>query len=267
MDMMLVLGILAAVFLVSLTLIALYHDTLNLRVFNAMFLIVDVIFYFVWNIGMYERGWLADGFETFENISPFIFTIIPLTCLMSERVKQYAYSAIALLWAGMFVALFISPEQAYLVSFYTEATVLYTGEALCHMWAALFGLYLIVTKQVELSFRTWLRAITFMYTVIGFGVLLNFCFHTSFFGMDPYGDYGIYFIDIFGTFETTLIAYLLGVLTVLNIGFGTGFLFERMLHSKQERMVLRKLDGQEQEIELLDDAFVSTAQQEGKGEK
>ena len=110
MDMMLVLGILAAVFLVSLTLIALYHDTLNLRVFNAMFLIVDVIFYFVWNIGMYERGWLADGFETFENISPFIFTIIPLTCLMSERVKQYAYSAIALLWAGMFVALFISPE-------------------------------------------------------------------------------------------------------------------------------------------------------------
>ena len=52
MDMMLVLGILAAVFLVSLTLIALYHDSLNTRVFNAIFLIVDAIFYFIWNLGM-----------------------------------------------------------------------------------------------------------------------------------------------------------------------------------------------------------------------
>ena len=267
MDMMLVLGILAAIFLVSLTLIALYHDTLNVRVFNAMFMIVDVIFYFVWNIGMYERGWLSDGFDTLENISPMIFTVIPLTCFMNEKVKQYAFSAIALLWAGMFVALFISPEQAYLVSFYTEATVLYTGEALCHMWAALFGLYLILTKQVELSSRTWVRAITFMYTIIGFGVLLNLCFHTSFFGMDPYGDYGIYFLDIFGTFEATLIAYLLGVLTVLSIGWGTGFLFERMLHSKQERMALYKLDGWETEIEPLESTFVTAEQYLDKGEK
>lgn len=251
MDMMLVLGILAAVFLVSLTLIALYHDSLNTRVFNAIFLIVDAIFYFIWNLGMYEHGWLEDGFETFGNISPMIFTVIPLTCFMNEKTKDYAFSAIALLWVGMFIALFISPEQAYLAKYYTEATVLYTGEALCHMWAALFGLYLILTEQVKLSFRTWWRAIAFMYAVIGFGVFLNYFFHKGHFGMNPYGDYSIYFLDIFGTFEATLVAYLLGVMTVLTTGWGVGYLFKRMVFPKQDRMPLPNLE-EEKEIEPLD---------------
>ena len=252
MDMMLVLGILAAVFLVSLTLIALYYDSLNIRVFNAMFLIVDVIFYFVWNLGMYERGWLDDGFETLGNISPMIFTVIPLTCFMNEKTKSYAYSAISLLWSGMFLALFISPEQAYLTSWHTEASVLYTGEALCHMWAALFGLYLVLTEQVELSFRTWVRAIVFMYTVIGFGVFLNYFFHKGNFGMNPYGGYKIYFLDIFGSFEATFVAYLMGVLTVLTVGWGAAYLFKRMVYPKQARMHLPKLDEKEKEIESWD---------------
>lgn len=251
MDMMLVLGILAAIFLVSLTLIALYRDSLNIRVFNAMFLIVDAIFYFVWNVGMHERGWLNDGFETLENISPMIFTVIPLTCFMNEKTKQYAYSAIAYLWIGMFVALFISPEEAYLNHYNTEATMVYTGEALCHMWASLFGIYLILTKQVKLNFQTWIRAIAFMYSIIGFGVFLNYFFQKSFFGMDPYGEYSIYFIDIFGTFEATLIAYLLGVLTVLTVGMEAGYLFERMLHPKQETLPLPNLEETEKEIEPL----------------
>ena len=267
MDMMLVLGILAAIFLVSLTLISIYHDTLNLRVFNAIFLIVDVIFYFVWNLGMYEAGWLNDGFETLGNISPMIFTVIPLTCFMNKRTKEYALSAIALLWVGMFVALFISPEHAYIFNYRTDATILYTGEALCHMWASLFGLYLILTKQVKLTFQTWGRAIIFMYAVIGFGVFLNFAFHKSNFGMDPYGEYAIYFIDIFGTFEATFVAYLLGVMTILSCGWGAGYLFERMLHSKQER-IERALEEEGEIAEPLYDELSSVGvKSQEKGEK
>ena len=242
MDMMLVLGILAAIFLVSLTLISLYHDSINTRVFNGIFLVVDVLFYFVWNLGMYESGWLEDGFETLGNISPMIFTMIPLTYFMNEKTKEYAFSAIALLWLGMFVALFVSPEEAYLMSYRTEASVVYTGEALCHMLSALFGLYLLITEQVELSFRTWVRALVFLYLVIGFGVFLNYFFHRGNFGMDPYGNYAIYFLDIFGTFEATLVAYLLGVVTVVSCGWGAGYLFKRMITPKLERMAVPSLD-------------------------
>lgn len=252
MDMMLVLGILAAVFLVSLTLICLYRDKINTRAWNVVFIVGDVIFYFIWNLGMYERGWLADGFETLGNISPMTFTLIPFTCIMNDKIKEYAYSAIAFLWVGMFLALFISPEYIYLFDFHTEANVLYTGEALCHMWASLFGIYLILTGQVKLNFQSWIRSIVFLYSIIGFGVFLNVFFHTRNFGMDPYGNYAIYFLDIFGTFEATLVAYLLGVLTVLTLGLEGGYLLERLLRPKAEKLPLSDLDKEEREIGSLE---------------
>ena len=129
--------------------------------------------------------------------------------------------------------------------------MVYTGEALCHMWASLFGLYLILTGQVKLNFQTWVRSLVFMYSVIAFGVALNFFFHKSHFGMDPYGEYSIYFIDIFGTFEATLVAYLFGVLTVLTIGLEAGYLFEKMLQPKQERLPIPKIE-EEREIQPLE---------------
>ena len=245
MDLMLVLGILAAVFFVSLSLICLYRDTINTKLFNIIFVILDVIFYFVWNLGMYENGWLKSGFVTLGNISPMIFTVIPLTLFMGEKTKQFAYSAIAFLWVGMFIALFISPEYVYIYDYRREATFLYTREALCHMLAALFGIYLILTKQVKLNFASWLRSIAFMYAVIFFGVFLNFFFHTRNFGMDPYGDYAIYFLDIFGTFEATLLAYLLGVLTVLTLGLEFGYLMDRITRSYHEPALLPKMAEEE----------------------
>ena len=252
MDMMLVLGILAAVFFVSLTLICLYRDKINVKAFNAVFIICDLIFYFVWNLGMYEHGWLEGGFQTLGNISPFIFTLIPLTCFMNDKVKQYAYCAIAFLWVGMFLALFISPEYAYIFDYHREASVVYTGEALCHMLASLFGIYLILTKQVKLDFQSWIRSIVCMYSVIFFGVFLNYFFHKSHFGMNPYGNYAIYFLDIFGTFEATFIAYLLGVLTVLTLGWQFGCLFERLVSPKKDRMHLLDLEDKERDIEKLE---------------
>lgn len=241
MDMMLVLGILAAIFFTSLTLICLYRENINVKFFNGVFIVLDVVFYFVWNLGMYEYGWLEDGFETLGNISPLMFTIIPLTCFMKGKVKDYAYSAIAFLWVGMFVALFVSPEYSYIVSYNTDASVVYTGEALCHMLASLFGIYLILTEQVKIDLSTLLKGAAFLYSIILFGVFLNYFFHKRHFGMDPYGDYSIYMIDIFGTFEATFIAYLLGVFVVLTIGMQAGDALKRLTHTKKAEMLQKPI--------------------------
>ena len=179
---------------------------------------------------MYEHGWLKDGFETLGNISPMIFTSIPLTIFMKDKVKEYVFAAIAFLWTGMFLALFISPEYTYLFSYKTDANLLYTGEALCHMLTSLFGIYLILTKQVQITVKNWVKSLVFMYSVIGFGVFLNYFFHRDNFGMNPYGGYSIYFLDLFGTFEATLIAYLLGVLVVLTIGMQFGYLMCKLVN-------------------------------------
>ena len=240
MDMMLMLVILAAIYFTTLTLLCLYHEKLNTKICNATFIVLDVIFYFLWNVGMYESLWLDDIYDTLKNISPMIFTVIPLTCMMNEKVKSYAYSAIAFLWVGMFVALFLSPQNHYVSSFDTEANLVYTGEALCHMLASLFGIYLILTKQVKLDFGAWCKALTFLYIIIWWGVLENVVFHLDHFGMDPYGDYGIYFIDIFNSFGATLVAYLVGVLLVVTLGMQFGQMLHRLVRPKQAELVSLK---------------------------
>jgi hypothetical protein len=229
MNMMVMLGIVTFFYFFSLTLICFNHDKMLPKFWNWVFIVADIIFFFCWTYAGYQRGWLADGFLTLDNISPLMCTVVPLTCFMSEKVKDHAFAAIAYLNFGMFLAMLISPEQAYLFSFYAEADFLYASEALCHMVCSLFGVYLIVSGQVKISFRYWLKSAVFLYSIITFGVFLNFVFHTSFFGMDPYGGYTIYFLKLFSSFEATLIAYYLGVLVVLTLGMQSGYLLEKLL--------------------------------------
>lgn len=239
MNMITMLGLLTIVYFCSLLLICLYKEHINIKIGNLVFVILDVLFFFCWNYAGYQAGWLDNGFMTLGNISPFIFTLIPFTYIMKDKVKEFAFSAIACLWLGMFIAMYVSPEYAYLFGFNHEANFLYTSEAVCHMLTSLFGIYLIVTGQVRVEIKTPLKAVVFMYLVIGFGVFLNFVFHKSHFGMDPYGDYSIYMIDIFGSFEATFIAYLIGVFLVLLLGMQAGSLVEKISKKQPQKHVMR----------------------------
>ena len=218
MNMLTMLAILTVVYFGTLLALCFFREQINIKVFNLIFVILDVFFFFLWNLAMYPKGKLDDGFETLENISPLMFTLIPLTYFLKGKVKDYCFSAIAFLSVGMLVAMYASPEYEYVFTFRREADFMYTSEALCHMLCSLFGAYLVLTNQVKPVFSSWIKSIVFMYSFITFGVILNFVFHKGFFGMDPYGDYSIYMIDIFGSFEATLVAYYIGVLLVLTIG-------------------------------------------------
>ena len=222
MNMMQMVAIMVACYFITLIILCYYRDIINKKIANTVFILVDLVFFLGWNYAAYLRGWLDDGFMTFGNISPFIMTLIPLTAFMSEKVRSYCNSAIAFLWLGMFLALMISPEHAYIFSYNIEASFIYSTEAACHLIASLYGIYLIISGQVSCEFKNWGKSIVCMFSVIGFGVFVNFVFHKSNFGMDPYGDYTIYMIDIFGSFGATLLAYLFGVLLVLTVGMQAG---------------------------------------------
>jgi hypothetical protein len=49
-----------------------------------------------------------------------------------------------------------------------------------------------------------------------------------------YGKYSIYFLDIFNSFEATLVAYLVGVLGTITLGFLTGWLLDRLSASRKK---------------------------------
>ena len=224
--MMQMLGALSLVFFVGLFLLCYFREKLNNSIINPLFIIVCAICFFCWNYAAYERGWLEDGFMTLENISPFICTVILVTPFMSEKIRDFAYCAIAFLGFGMFLALYISPGASYFMSHNYTATFMHISEAVCHLAMALYGFYLILSGKVKLGWENLAKAIVFVYTAIGFGVFLNWCFHLGNFGMDMYGDYSIYFLDIFGSFRATFIAYLVGVLATIIMGFLVGIFLD-----------------------------------------
>ena len=223
-------GLVTLFYFVTLVLICLYRDKLSPKIGNLIFIAADVVFFFLWTYAYYLIGWLDRGFITLDNISPLMFTVMPLTYIVKDRIKDAAFSAIAFLNAGMFIAMLFSPEFAYLFSYRDEASFVYTCEALCHATCSLFGIYLILTRQVKITFKNWLRSIVFMLSVITFGVILNVVFHRSYFGMDPYNGASIYMFDLFGSFPATLCAYYFGVVAVLTIGLEVGYLLDKWTH-------------------------------------
>lgn len=236
MNMLTMLAILTVLYFFSLLLICFYRHRINVRLFNAIFVITDVFFFLYWNIGMWQKGWLRTGFQTFENISPLCFTLIPITCIMNDKTKDYCYSALAFLNFGMLAALYISPQYEYLFHYEYDVTFLFAGEMVCHMLCSLFGIYLVLTEQVKADFEHWIKSILFIFSIVTACVVLNYIFHKSFFGMDPYGHYSIYMIDIFGTFEATLLAYYLGIILVLTVGLQVCYLLDK-LAKRHERPV------------------------------
>ncbi len=218
MDMTLILGIFTLIFFVTLSLMCFYRSKINVRLCNILFIVADFLAYSCWNYAAYQKGWLDSGWMTLGNISPLMFTVILLTPFMKDSVKDYAYSAIAALNVGMFLAMLISPEHDYIFNFNTEASFIYTSEAVCHMICSLYGIYLVLSHQVKADFEHWIKSMVFTLSIITFGVILNFVYHRDHFGMDPYGSASIYMLDIFGSFFTTIIAYYFGVVLVLTVG-------------------------------------------------
>ena len=234
MHMMQMLGGLTLVFFVGLFLMCFFRERLSNPIFNPLFIIVCAICFFCWNYAAYERGWLEDGFMTLENISPFICTVILATPFMSEKIKDFANCTIAFLGFGMLLALYISPGASYFMDHNLTASFMHISEAACHLVMALYGFYLILCGKVKTDWQNYGKAIVFIYTAIGFGVFLNWCFHLGNFGMDMYGDYSIYFLDIFGSFEVTFVAYLVGVLGTITLGFLVGIFLDLFSKTKTD---------------------------------
>ena len=228
MDMTVVLGIFTFFFFVTLSIMCFYRSKINVKLCNILFLIADFLAYSAWNYAAYLKGWLKGGWMTLGNISPLMFTLILLTPFMNEKVRNYVHSAIACLSMGMFLAMLVSPEHDYIFNFNTEATFIYTTEAVAHMVCSLFGIYLVLSHQIKANFKTLVKAAICTFSIITVGVILNFIFHLDNFGMDPYGSASIYMLDIFDTFWATLTAYYFGVALVLIVGMQTVYILDRL---------------------------------------
>ena len=204
----------------------------NTKIVNISFVILNCVYFWVLNI-IYFAEARNFKFLMFDNISPFTFTFMPFLFVFRKNVKEAFLAAISFLSVGMFIAMLVTPQQAYLFSYKNEAGLDFLFDALCHLNCSLFGLYLIASGQVKINIRNLVKSTIFMYFVITFGVIMNYIFHTNYFGMCPYGGYSIYFIDIFEEYWATLSAYYVGVFLVLSLGYFSNALLNKIADNKK----------------------------------
>ncbi len=232
MHIMFMVFILVQVYFTSLIVLYLFRDKLNKNIVNLTFIILIFGSFAAQNIYYFRNGGLRN-FMTLDNISPLTFTLMPLTIVMRKEIRDCFLSMVAFFSVGMFMAMLVNPNYAYLFSFRQNATLAYAYDSLAHLFCSLFGLYLIISGQINVSIKNLGKAMAFIYSIVTYGVILNFIFHKSYFGMDPYGKSSIYMFDFFSNFYVTLVAYYLGIAAVLILGFQLGYLMEKLSSPKE----------------------------------
>ena len=230
MSMMGMTGVLIALYFITITVIMAFLKEKPGKDLSWIFLAINFITFVGLNIFYFQK----DGkitFLTFDNISPFTFTFMIFIGLFKDKLAYAFKCAIAFLSVGMIIAMMITPQYAYIYSFVEDARIDYLLDALGHMNCSLFGIYLVASGQVKLTMKNFSRAAVFMYAVITGVVITNALFHKNFFGMCPYGGYSIYMFNLFEEYWATLLAYYLGVLGVLYLGFGFSYALNRLNRS------------------------------------
>lgn len=245
MPMLTMLIICVVVYFTLMVTILLFHKMMNPKITNLVFIIINILLFVAYYLNDFNRNDGKFTSLTFDQISPFTFTTLPLSYLFSKKIKDAQFSAVAFLSLGMFVAMLISPQHAFLVSYRSDATLLFVLDTLLHLNCSLFGIYLIVSGQVLLNARSLIRAFIYMYSVIAFVLFMNFAFHQNYFGMGPYSDYGIYMFDLFNSYWMTLIVYLLGVGVVLSLGFEFNYILQILNNYEETKIENREMNIEE----------------------
>lgn len=250
MPMLTMLILCVFVYFTLMITILLFHKHMKPKYTNLIFIIVNTVLF----IGYYVNDFYRKGefiSLTFDQISPFTFTTLPLSYLFSKKIKDAQFASVGFLSIGMFVAMLISPQHAFLVSYRSDATMVFVLDTLLHLNCSLFGIYLIASSQVELNAKNLIKSFIYMYSVIGFVLLMNVLFKQNYFGMGPYSNYGIYMFHFFDSYWLTLLVYLLGVGIVLALGFEFNYIL-KLLNTHELEVVETKevLDPIEQENNL-----------------
>ena len=151
------------------------------------------------------------------NVSPFMFSIMPLLLILPKKIKQYVYLLISLLVVGMlFSTVFGCVGNALRnYKFHWQFMLDY----LAHTVLALFGIFLIRTKQAKLTTKNCLISASIIYGVATVMLILNVILDKAFFGLSLNGKHNIYNIALVSNSYLSALIYYLGLGVVLLLGY------------------------------------------------
>ena len=151
------------------------------------------------------------------NVSPFMFSIVPLIHIFPKKIKRYFYLLISLLTVGMFLSSVFGCLYNFSISykFHPHFLLDYVAHILISMW----GVYIVKSEQVSVKKKDCIISSSIITSVAFVMMILNVIFDTSFFGLSLNGKHNIYNNVLVKNSYLSAALYFIGLIFVLLMGW------------------------------------------------
>ena len=154
-----------------------------------------------------------------------MFFITPFLLVLPKLIKKHLYLLISLLSVGMFLSSVVGCFYNFSINYKYHHHFLL--DYVSHFSLSLFGIYLIRTRQVELTLKNSVLSASVIYGVALVMMILNVIFDKSFFGLSLNGKHNIYNNILTDNSYLSALLYFVGLGAVLCLGFLHCRIFKR----------------------------------------
>lgn len=203
--------------------LALMKHMQNTRRWNLVFMALVYLQYLWLVLYVYQDVGVADwNFQNtlpMANVSPFMFSLMPLLLILPKKIKGQLHTLIALLTVGMLLSSVLGCISNAVIHYKFHPHFLLDYGA--HFVLSAFGVYLVKSGQVKLTWKNCLSGGAWLYGVAMCMLVLNVMLDKSFFGLSLNGRHNIYNrMLVQNSYLSALIYFVgLGVVMVLGVAF------------------------------------------------
>ena len=193
----------------------------NIQLFNLIFIALVYIPYVCTCIIVYKTDtdlnrWNFLNTLPVANVSPFMFSIMPILLILPKKIREHVYLLISLLTVGMFFSAVFgcigNAIRNYKFHFH------FALDYLSHFSLAAFGIFLIRSKQVKLNGKNCIISGSIIFSVATIMLILNVIFDKAFFGLSLNGKHNIYNMVLVSNSYLSALIYYVGLACVLLLG-------------------------------------------------
>ena len=192
------------------------HKAFNLIFPLAVFALYLWLCIFVYKTDTDPDRWNFLNTLPVANVSPFMFSIMPLLLILPKKAREPLYLLISMLAVGMLLSAVFSclGNAVRNYRFHPHFLLDYTA----HILLAAFGIYLVRTRAAKFSVKNCLISGSIIYGVATVMLILNLVFDTAFFGLSLNGKHNIYNMVLVDNSYLSALLYYLGLGAVLTLG-------------------------------------------------
>ena len=205
---------------VYITCICLMKYMKNVKLWNIIFACIvyacylTVVIVVYSDVGFYD--WNFQNTLPVANVSPFMFSLMPLVLLLPKKIQKYLFALISLLVVGMLFSAVVNCIYNTIISYKFHFHFLL--DYIAHIVLSLWGIYFVKSGQIKLNKSECITAISILLSVATLMLILNVIFDTAFFGLSLNGKHNIYNNVIVSNSYLSALIYYVGVVVVLLFG-------------------------------------------------